>query len=150
MTPSPWLYAFLEDRERFRPTAYKPTKNDRWTIGYGHTNGVKEGDTCTLDQAKAWLQEDVQNIAVRAINAHVSVPLTQNQFDALCSLIFNCGFGKPDGVKGDIADSNLVMYLLHRDYLRAADEFLRWDHQNGVVLAGLRDRRKAERDHFLS
>lgn len=150
MTLSPWLYSFLEQWERFRPTAYLPTKNDRWTIGYGHTDGVKEGDTCTMDQAKAWLQEDVQNIAVNAISAHIPVPLTQNQYDALCSIIFNCGFGKPDGVKGDIADSTLVHELNDKHYTAAADEFLKWDHQNGVVLAGLRDRRKAERDHFLA
>lgn len=141
MTPSPWLYSFLEQWERFRPMAYKPTKNDRWTIGYGRAHDVKEGDTCTLDQAKQWLQEDTV-WASNAINTYVAAPLTQNQFDALCSLVFNIGGPAFEG-------STLLHELNDKHYTAAADEFLRWDHQNGVVLAGLRDRRKAERDHFL-
>ena len=142
MTPSPWLYSFLEAQERFRPTAYKPTPRDVWTIGYGHTEDVQTGDTCDLAQAKAWLQQDATT-AVRAVNQHVTVPLSQQQFDALCSLVFNIG-------AGNFEESTLLHHLNDHHYEAAASEFLRWDHQGGAVLAGLRDRRKAERDHFLS
>jgi lysozyme len=90
LTPSPWLYAFLRGFERFRPTAYLPTPRDRPTIGYGHTRGVKMGDTCTLAQALSWLQEDAQE-AVGEVRRFVQVLLSQNEFDALCSLTFNCG-----------------------------------------------------------
>ena len=141
MTPTSWLYDFLEARERFRPTAYKPTPRDKWTIGYGHTDGVSEGDTCTLDQAKTWLRDDAMT-AVRAINQHVTVALTQSQFDALCSLVFNIGVAA-------FEESTLLHHLNDKHYDAAAAEFLRWDHQAGVVLAGLRERRKAERDHFV-
>src|SRR5262249_10281827 len=94
MTPSSWLFVFLKQYERFRPTAYCATPAERakgiWTIGYGHTLGVKEGDTCTLDQAQRWLEQDTAASA-HDVGAYVKVPLNQNQFDALCSLRFNIG-----------------------------------------------------------
>lgn len=142
MTPSPWLYSFLEQWERFRPTAYLPTKNDRWTAGFGHTFNVDEHTTCTLEQARIWMVSDV-TWATHAVDNLVKVPLTQPQYDALCSLVFNIGGPAFEG-------STLLHELNDKHYAAAADEFLKWDHQNGVVLAGLRDRRKAERDHFLS
>lgn len=63
-----------------------------WTIGTGHTRGVKKGDTCTLDQAEKWLVEDCQ-FCVDAINKCVQVDLTQSEFDALVIWIFNVGVG---------------------------------------------------------
>jgi lysozyme len=141
LTPSPWLYAFLRGFERFRPTAYLPTPRDRPTIGYGHTRGVKMGDTCTLAQALSWLQEDAQE-AVGEVRRFVQVLLSQNEFDALCSLTFNCG------------PNPLELTLGHKlnagDYAGAADEFLVWDKQKGRRLPGLDSRRIAERTHFLA
>lgn len=141
LTPSPWLYSFLRGFERFRPTAYLPTPKDRLTIGYGHTRGVKMGDTCTLAQALSWLQEDAQE-AVGEVRRFVRVLLSQNEFDALCSLAFNCG------------PEPLLETLGHKlnagDYAGAADEFLKWDKQKGRRLPGLDSRRIAERTHFLT
>lgn len=141
MKPSLWLASFLRDHERFRPTAYLPTKNDRWTIGFGHTKGVKQGDTCTMIDAVTWLLEDIAPAAA-AVNKYITVPLTQHQFDALCSLVFNCGPGP------------LLATLGHKlnagDYHGAADEFLRWDRQSGRFLSGLLARRQAECARFLS
>lgn len=144
MTPSPWLYTFLKTYEKFRPTAYPATADERrrgiWTIGYGHTKGVKEGDTCTMAQASEWLQDDVAG-AVLAVCRLVSVPLTQNQFDALVSLIFNCG---PDPL-----NLTLGHMLAASNYAGAADQFKRWDRQAGVELPGLEARRVAEMNHFI-
>lgn len=141
MTSSPWLTQFLKTYERFRPTAYKPTPNDVWTIGYGHTEGVKEGDTCTMAQALAWLVGDVATRAVAPVCRLVNVPLTQNQFDALCSLVFNCGAYPLTHTLGT---------LLNRgDYAGAAQQFKRWDYQAGKELPGLEARRVAEMNHFL-
>ncbi len=142
MTPSPWLYDFLKQYERFRPTAYLPTKHDVWTIGYGHTRGVKEGDCCTMQDAEDWLHADTA-AAASAVSRLVIVALTQQQYDALCSLTFNIG-------SGAFAASTLLRKLNNYDYAGAAAEFPRWNKQAGKVLDGLTARRAAERDHFLS
>jgi len=60
------------------------------TIGYGHTADVQPGDVITAQQADTFLLEDVSE-SERAVNRFVTVPLTQNQFDALVSFVFNLG-----------------------------------------------------------
>lgn len=142
MTPSPWLYDFLKAREAFRPTAYRPTKHDVWTIGYGHTKGVNYGDTCSIEQAGVFLQQDVA-WAVAAVNRGVTVPLTQPQFDALVSFVYNVG------AEAFFA-STLLRQLDAKDYTAAANDLLAWDHQAGVVLDGLKTRREQERTRFLA
>lgn len=139
MVPSPWLYAFLRKYEQFRPTAYRPTPRDVWTIGFGHTAGVKEGDTCTLEQAEAWLEQDAHR-GGDAIARLVKVPLTQNQYDALCSLVFNCG---PEPL-----EKTLGRFLNAGEYYSAGLEFLRWNKQKGRVLPGLTLRRQLELEHY--
>jgi len=52
------------------------TGAEPYTIGYGHTSGVKPSDTCTPAQAQAWLQSDVRG-TVRALADMISVPVTQ-------------------------------------------------------------------------
>lgn len=136
MTPSPWLAAFLKAYEKFRPTAYKPTKNDVWTCGYGHTAGVTATTTCTMDQANAWLADDILKRAQHFVDTLVKVPLTQGQYDALCSLVFNCG---PDPLT-----LNLGKLLNAKDYAGAGSHFLLYDKQAGVELPGLEARRVAE------
>lgn len=151
--PSPWLFQFLKNYEKFRPTAYPATKAEKakgiWTLGYGHTLGVKEGDTCTMAQALLWLQEDVARVC-GGLQAAVKVPCTQNQADALYSITFNAGYGRHDGVKGDIADSTLLVKLNAGDYADCAAEFARWNKQDGRVLDGLTKRRAAEAAHFMA
>lgn len=142
MQPSQWLYDFLKAREQFRPTAYRPTRHDVWTIGYGHTKGVQPTDTCSLEQGDTYLQQDVA-WAVAAINRSVTVPLTQPQFDALVSLVYNIGAPAFFG-------STLLRTLDDRDYAGAANDMLAWDHQDGVVLNGLETRREQERTRFLA
>lgn len=130
----------IEQSESFRPTAYMPTPRDVPTIGYGHTHGVKMGDTCTMAQAQAFLQQDVAN-TVAVINGHVTVPLTQNQFDALVSLVFNIG-------AGNFQSSTLLRKLNAGDYAGAAGQFAAWNKQAGRVLPGLVIRRGKEATLF--
>jgi lysozyme len=144
---SPRGLLLITDHEQFRPTAYLPTKNDRWTIAWGHTKGVKEGDTCTHEQGKVWLADDVGE-AEAGVLKHVHVPLTQNQFDALVSLVFNIGAGIRDGKKGDFADSTLVDKLNALDYTGAAAQFDKWVYQGKKKLGGLVIRRATERILF--
>lgn len=143
MQPSPWLWQFLKQYERFRPTAYPATAEERrkgiWTLGWGHTKGVKEGDTCNTSQAEQWLHEDVAE-AVREVNSLVHVPLTQGQADALYSVTFNCG---PDPLTHTLGHK-----LNAGDYAGAVAEFKRWDRQAGKELPGLLKRRVAEAQHF--
>jgi lysozyme len=111
-----------------------------WTIGYGHTRGVKMGDTCTEEQAIDWLKEDLRD-AEAIVDATVDVPLSQNQFDALVSFVFNVGGGA-------FKTSTLLRLLNRGEYSRAAEQLDRWNKAAGQVLAGLTTRRAAERALF--
>lgn len=117
-----------------------------WTIGYGTTkypNGirVKKGDTCTLDQAKAYMQNDLKAFE-QTVNNAVKVPLNQNQFDALVSLAYNIG-------STAFEESTLVKRLNEKNYKAAADQFGLWVNARGKRLQGLVNRRAAERTLFL-
>ena len=82
---------FISSFEGCRLTAYRCSAGV-WTIGFGHTKGVSEGDTCTQEQANAWLIEDIRN--TQLLLAHYGiVPVTQNAFVASVSLAFYFGFG---------------------------------------------------------
>lgn len=118
-----------------------------WTIGFGTTvypNGVKvkRGDTCTDAQAKQYMQHDLIKFE-KAVNESVSVPLKQNQFDALVSLAYNIGASA-------FAKSTLVRKLNASDYKGAAEQFERWNKGNGKIMRGLSIRREAERKLFMS
>lgn len=63
-----------------------------WTIGYGHTNGVKSGMQITKTQALDYLKQDLSTFE-KVVTDYVKVPLNQNQFDALVSFSFNCSTG---------------------------------------------------------
>lgn len=140
MVPSQWLYDFLKGFEKFRPTGYLPTKKDKWTAGYGHTHGVTEQTTCTMAEAEEWLRQDVAS-AVATVNASVRVHLTQHEFDALVSLVFNIG-------APNFLSSTMLRKLNAADYAGASAEFPRWDKQAGAVLNGLHTRRVAEERYF--
>lgn len=117
-----------------------------WTIGIGTTvypNGVKvkKGDKCTLEQAKEYFAQDLKRFE-SSVNNLVKVPLTQNQFDALVSLTYNIG-------QTAFSNSTLLKKLNAKDYVGAADQFLRWNKGGGKVMKGLVRRREAERALFL-
>ena len=113
-----------------------------WTIGYGHTKGVKQGDTCTQAEADAFLVEDVKWV-LTAVERCVQVPLTPGQRAAINSFVFNCGATA-------LRTSTLLRKLNAGDYKGAADEFPRWNKAGGAVIKGLVRRRAAERKVFLS
>ncbi|GKX60262.1 lysozyme [Leminorella grimontii] len=113
-----------------------------WTIGYGHL--IRSGETfersLTEQEAEALLRKDLLE-SERGIRRLVSVPLTQNQFDALVSFVFNVGVGR-------LATSTLLKKLNAQDYRGAADELPKWNRAGGNVLEGLTRRRQAERALF--
>lgn len=112
-----------------------------WTIGWGHTLFVQPYQTCTSADADLWFAQDT-NWVSSAINNSVKVPLNQNQFDALASFTFNVGVGSE-------AHSTLVKDLNVWNIPAAANQFLVWNHVNGVVDPGLTRRRQAEQTLFL-
>jgi GH24 family phage-related lysozyme (muramidase) len=127
--------------EGLRLTAYLPTPNDVWTIGYGHTKTAKRGMTITEKQAEDLLKGDLAWVE-EALARNVKVPLKQNQYDALASFVYNLG-------EGNFRSSTLLKLLNAGDYDGAADQLLRWNKQKGKVLRGLTNRRMEERALFL-
>ena len=118
-----------------------------WTIGFGTTaypNGtkVKKGDTCAEYQAKAYMAHDLKKFE-SAVNNAVTVPLNQNQFDALVSLAYNIGTNAFSG-------STLVKKLNSNDFRGAADQFDVWVNAGGKRMQGLVNRRAKEKALFLS
>ena len=132
--------ALTEQFEGLRLTAYQHSVGV-WTIGYGHTGSdVHPGLTITQMDAEALLLNDVAN-AARCVNQLVTIPLAQNEFDALVDFVFNLG-------NGNFATSTLLKDLNAGDFAGAAGEFQKWDHAGGRVLAGLLQRRLGEANLF--
>ena len=129
--------------EGFEPKPYicPAGKN---TIGYGHV--IKKNEVF----AKPISEREAENILKRDlmdveeyIRMKVIVPLSQGQFDALCSLIYNWG-------SGNFARSKGFKLLNAGRYTAASIEF--FDKKKGVVkvkgkfFEGLYRRRQAELD----
>lgn len=139
MKPSNAAITLAKTSEGLRLIAYPDpgTGGAPWTIGYGSTTGVKEGDVITLDQAEARLDRDLLNAAA-VVKQKVTVPLSQGQFDALCDFVFNLG-------AKNFATSTMLRKLNAGDYEGAAAEFPRWNKAAGKVMPGLVARRQNER-----
>lgn len=114
-----------------------------WTIGYGSTGkDIVEGIEWKLADCERRLVLDLLMIE-KDIESLVKVPLTQNQISALCSFIYNLGYG-------NFSKSTLLKKLNEKDYEGAANEFTRWDKAGGKVLKGLSLRRAKEKEIFLT
>ncbi len=115
----------------------------RRTIGFGHV--ILEGeifdDEIDYEFAEALLQLDLVSRA-RQVCALVKVPLTDEQFGALCSFVFNLG-------SGALQRSTLRMKLNRCDYVGAAFEFPKWIYSGKRKLRGLINRRTDEMLMFL-
>lgn len=135
---------FLKKEEGERLTGYSDTRGIS-TIGVGHTGlvdgaPVRVGMVITKDKSSELLRSDLQ-WAERAVN-RANVRLSQNQYDALCSLVFNIGAAA-------FNNSTLIKKLKANDYQGAADQFLVWK-RSGKDADILLPRRKRERSLFLS
>ncbi|EDW3053789.1 lysozyme [Salmonella enterica subsp. enterica] len=133
--------AALKREEGCRLTAY-PDSRGVWTIGTGHTGkvdgvAVHKGMTITRDTADRLLRDDLSWVE-RCIADRVTVVLNQNQYDTLCSLIFNIGANAFIG-------STVRRQLNAGNYTAAADAFLKWSRagSNPTILAPRRGRERA-------
>lgn len=129
--------------EGYRSNAYPDPGSGGapWTIGFGHTKDVKRGDVCTMEEAIAWLYQEATEASLQVLNV-VTVPISQNQLDALTSFVYNTGIGT-------FKKSTLLKLLNLHQYDNAAKEFTKWIYAAGVSLPGLIKRRQAEKELFL-
>ena len=126
----------IKQFEGLRRTAYLCPAGV-WTIGYGHTKGVREGDTVTDEEADIMLQQDLK-AAEDTVNAQ-GLALSQLQFDALVSLVYNIG-------SGNFQSSTLLKKLRENVKPNAQLEkwWKVWNKAGGQTLKGLERRRLAE------
>lgn len=140
MIISPNGIELLKHFESCKLTAYQDG-GGVWTIGWGHTGGVKPGQIITQKQADTWLAEDLSEVCIAVTTLLGGHPTQQHQFDAFVSFAYNVGLG-PKGFAGS------TMLAKYKSGQYAADEFMRWVKDNGQVVAGLGVRRACERMLF--
>jgi lysozyme len=134
--------ALTESFEGCKLTAYQDVRGI-WTIGFGHTGtAVHPSLTWTQAQADAQLSADIA-WASNVVNALVTISITQGEHDGLTDLVFNIGAHA-------FATSTLLKKLNSGNIQGAIDEFDKWDHASGKVVAGLLRRRQAETALFES
>ena len=121
--------------EGLRTRAYK-CPGGVWTIGYGHTEGVKPGQRCTRRQAEAWLREDLAMAANEV--GKLGLELTQGQAEALVDFVFNLGI---NALKGSTL---LKKIRAGASTGEIQSEFRRWVYAGGEVQKGLVRRREWE------
>ena len=113
-----------------------------WTVGVGHLIGDGKtlpdswNKTFTLDEVYDILAKDVVRFE-RGVNKYITVPLRQNEFDALVSFSFNLGLGV-------LQRSTLRQALNRGDKEGAITSLLKYNKAGGKVLKGLDNRRKDE------
>ncbi len=134
------LIAALMRFEGLRLEAYRDAAGV-WTIGYGHTKEVKEGDKITEYWARELLKEDVEKVTHQVLK--LGVCQTQGQLDALVSFTFNLGINR-------LRSSTLLKVIRKGGSAHQIQkEFKRWVYCNGKILKGLEERRAWEASRFL-
>lgn len=131
--------SLIKEFEGCRLQAYQDSVGV-WTIGYGSTTDVAPGQIITQAEAADRLAEDCKH-AEECVDSVVSVPINQNEFDALCAFVFNLGCKSFRG-------STLLRKLNNSDFDGASLEFQRWDKAGGKEIPGLMRRRLAEAQLF--
>ena len=112
------------------------------TIGVGHTKGVKMGMTITQAQADEYLRSDL--VTCEQTLNKLGVNLAQNEFDALCSWIFNLG-------SGAFNSSTMKRYIVaNKSDEEITDQLIKWHNAGGRPLLGLKRRRVAEANMFIN
>ncbi len=119
------------------------------TIGIGsirHIDGVTrvsmQDAPITPEMAESMLTKHLEGM-IKKLDSMVEVDLSENQADAIISLVYNIGVYA-------FSKSKLLRYLNAGDFVKAADNFLLWDKSGGKTIFGLSRRREAERDLFNS
>jgi lysozyme len=139
-TYDPQGLALTEREESCKLVAYQD-QGGTWSNGYGHTgDDVYPGQVISREQAVIWLQRDLA-IAEAGVNHSVTVPLTQDQYDALVDFAYNAGTPA-------FERSTMLKQLNEGQYALADASFQRWVFVKGVKNRGLQNRRTAEQNEF--
>lgn len=138
-SPSPQGTALIKQSEGLELQAY-PDAVHIPTICYGSTYGVKLGQTATLQECEELLVRDA-TYAGKALDRHVQVQISQRQYDALVSFVYNVG-------ETQFRTSTLLKRINAGQCKLAAAEFDRWVYAKGKKLRGLVRRRANERKLF--
>ena len=152
----------LKHHEGFRKKPYQCSAKI-WTIGYGHAmypeqlripstpEGMEKRKAFPLkpEDNRVWSVEEIDALLVkdvvrfeRAIERYISVPLRQNEFDALISAVYNLG-------PGWLQRSTVRQKINRGDKIGAMESLLKYCKAGGKVLRGLESRRKDEKALFL-
>lgn len=131
----------IKDSESLRLKSYQDNQHGKvWTIGWGHTGpDVKPGMKISKERADELLLEDISD-AAWSVQTLVRVPLSDNQFSALVSFVYNIGHGH-------FKSSTLLRKL--NSGMDCSGEFGRWIRDEGVIQPGLVTRRAKEKELFL-
>ena len=112
----------------------------KYTIGWGHIDKVKASSVATVEECEEFLRQDLRAVHT-AIDRYVVVPLTQNQYDALASFVFNLG-------AGNFLKSTMLKKLNSGRYDEVPEQIMRWNKARVAgelrPLKGLTRRRAAE------
>jgi lysozyme len=108
-----------------------------WTIGYGYTKDVQEGDVWDKEKAEFMLWRELEDEYEVYVNDLVTVPINQSQFDALVSWVYNLG-------PANLKNSTMLKKLNAGEYEEVPSQMKKWNKANGKVLEGLIRRRAAE------
>lgn len=135
----------IEREEGFSATVYGDLGHGRGTptIGYGHTNlsgvgpKVVPGQTMTKEEAEKTLRLVMDQVYEPALRRHITVPLNQNQWDAMASWVYNLG-------EPNLAKSRLLKLINQRRFDLVPAELMNWTYAGGKRLQGLADRRNRE------
>ncbi len=139
MTISKSGISLIKQFEGFRAKAYRCSAGVL-TIGYGHTLDVNVNDTVTEERATQFLEMDLRH-AQDTVEVLVTQNLSQAQYDALVSFVFNVG-------SGNFRKSTMLKKINQGDFAGASGEFMRWTKAKGKELPGLVKRRAAEKKLF--
>ena len=132
--------SLIEGFEGFSEVAYWDDLGKVWTGAYGHTKGVKEGDTYTREQGAELLSQDVLDVEDR-INADSTYPLDQGEFDGLVDFAFELGIGALEG-------STLWRLIMSGHPEEALGEFEKWDNAGGHPVHSILVRRQSDKAVF--
>jgi lysozyme len=137
MRTSEYALERLKEYEGLRLKAYKCPAGV-WTIGYGHTKGVRGSMIIDKDTASRLLEEDVMYFEKYLAAEPYAEDLTQGQWDALISFLFNLGIGS--FIKSTLR-KRILEDVNHDDI---PNQFRSWNKADGKVLPGLVRRREWE------
>lgn len=121
--------------EGMRTTAYHDVAGIP-TICYGHTRGVKDGDTATPAQCRAWLQQEMADANAK-VHWCIRKPMTLGQEVAFTDAVYNAG-------PAIVCGSTLQRLANAGDMAGACHQLPRWVHAGGKVVPGLVKRRRTE------